>query len=119
MKCHRITSVGGRAGPKLDESAKRLKPADLLQSLLNPNAVIVDGYGIISFTLEDGSAVAGTPLEETPTTLSMRTPSGSIEKVDKSRIKDRSAAISPMPPLGLTLTKKDVRDLMAYLQTLN
>ena len=100
LKCHRITSVGGRAGPKLDELAKRLKPPEILRSLLNPNDVIVDGYGIIAFTLDDGSAVAGTPLEESDTTISMRTPAGSIEKIPKSRIKERSPAISPMPPLG-------------------
>ena len=118
LKCHRIQSVGGRAGPKLDELAKRQTPAQILESLVNPGAVIVDGYGIATFTLDDGTVVAGTPLEETAEHIAMRTPSGTVEKIVKSRIQERAPPVSPMPPLGLTLAKKDLRDLMAYLRTL-
>lgn len=118
LKCHRITSVGGRAGPKLDELTKRQTPAQILESLVNPNTAIVEGYGVAAITLDDGSVVAGTPLEETASHLAMRTPAGTVERLDKSKIKERAPAVSPMPPLGLTLAKKDLRDLLAYLQTL-
>jgi len=119
MKCHRIQSVGGRAGPKLDELAKRQTPAQILDSLVHPGAFIIEGYGVAAFTLDDDSVVAGTPLEETDAFIAMRTPAGAVEKIAKTRIKDRSPPVSPMPPLGLTLTKKDLRDLMAYLRGLH
>jgi quinoprotein glucose dehydrogenase len=118
LKCHRIQSVGGRAGPKLDELAKRQTAAQILDSLVNPGAAIVDGFGIATLTLDDGTVVAGTPLEETPDHVAMRTPAGAVEKIVKSRIKERAPPVSPMPPLGLTLAKKDLRDLMAYLRGL-
>jgi quinoprotein glucose dehydrogenase len=118
LKCHRILSVGGRAGPKLDELAKRQTPAQILDSLVNPSTVIVEGYGIATLTLDDGTVVAGTPLEETESHLAMRTPAGAVEKIAKPRIKERAPPVSPMPPLGLTLAKKDLRDLMAYLRSL-
>lgn len=118
MKCHRIQSVGGRAGPKLDQLATLQTPAQILDSLINPGAVIVDGYGIATFTLDDGSVVAGTPLEETAEHIAMRTPAGAVEKIAKPRITERAPPVSPMPPLGLTLAKKDLRDLMAYLRSL-
>ena len=118
LKCHRITSVGGRAGPALDKLSERLKPEDMLRSLTHPNDPVVEGYGVVILTLDDDSMLTGTPLAETETELSMRAPSGSIEKIAKSRIKERTPPVSPMPPLGLTLAKKDLRDLMAYLRSL-
>lgn len=118
LKCHRIQSVGGRAGPKLDELATRQSPAQILESLVHPSSQILDGYGVAALTLDDGSMVAGTPLEETADALAMRTPAGAVERIPKSRIVERAPPVSPMPPLGLTLSKKDLRDLMAYLREL-
>lgn len=118
LKCHRIGPVGGSAGPKLDGLATRLKPAEMLQSLVNPNAVIVEGYGIAALTLQDGTAVAGTPVGEDADTVSMRTPAGDVQVVAKKDIKERTPPVSPMPPLGLVLPRRDVRDVMAFLQSL-
>ena len=33
-------------------------------------------------------------------------------------IKERTPPVSPMPPLGLSLTKRDLRDLMAFMNSL-
>lgn len=90
----------------------------ILQSLLNPNAAIVQGYGIAAFTLTDGTVVSGTPLEESATEVQVRTPTGGVEHVAVERIKERTPPVSPMPPMGLTLPKRDLRDLLAYMQTL-
>jgi hypothetical protein len=37
----------------------------------------------------------------------------------KSDIKTLPPAMSTMPPMGLILSKSDIRDLIAFLQTLN
>jgi quinoprotein glucose dehydrogenase len=119
LKCHRVGPIGGTAGPKLDKLTQRLTPAQILQSVVEPNAVVVDGFGIATVTLADGKTVVGTPMEETATTLRMRNPAGAVETLAKAKIKERTPPVSPMPPLGQVLSKRDLRDLLAYLQTLN
>jgi hypothetical protein len=78
----------------------------------------VDGYGIASITKKDGTIVAGTPIKETDTTVVIKTPDSDPVTVAKADIQVRTPAISPMPPMGLALPAKDIRDLMAYLKTL-
>ena len=45
LRCHRVSGLGGEAGPSLDGVAKRLSAEHLLQSIVEPSAVIVEGYG--------------------------------------------------------------------------
>lgn len=48
LRCHAIAGVGGHAGPALDGVGSRLDRHAILQSLLEPQAVITAGYGTIS-----------------------------------------------------------------------
>jgi quinoprotein glucose dehydrogenase len=118
LKCHRAEGEGGRAGPRLTGLALRSKPADVLQSIINPNAVIVPGFGVAVFTMKDDSTVVGTVLEESGEAVMVRTAEGETRRLERSGIRDQSAPISPMPPLGLSLSKRDLRDLMAFLGSL-
>ncbi len=72
LRCHVIDGRGGDAGPSLDGVAARSDAATLLQSVIDPQAVLVEGYG----------------------------------------------AASAMPNLRAVLTPREVRDLVAYLGTL-
>ncbi|MDB6072275.1 MAG: repeat protein [Verrucomicrobiales bacterium] len=118
MKCHRAEGEGGKAGPRLTGLALRLPPAAMLESVVNPNAVIVPGFGVTAITLNDGTTVVGTILEETPALVKLRTPEGETHDLESATIREKTPAISPMPPLGLSLSKQDLRDLMAFLKTL-
>ena len=118
LKCHRAEGEGGKAGPRLTGLALRVPPDQVLQSILNPNAVIMPGFGISVLTLNDGTVIVGTVVEETPGQLGLRTAEGETKWLDKSTIKEQAPALSPMPPLGLSLSKRDLRDLMAFLGTL-
>ena len=118
LKCHRAEGEGGKAGPRLTGLALRDQPALILQSVINPNALIVPGYGIAVFTLTDGTTVVGTVTEEEPALVGVRTAEGEVKVLERSTIKEQTPAVSPMPPLGLSLTKRDLRDLMAFLGSL-
>jgi mono/diheme cytochrome c family protein/HEAT repeat protein len=48
LRCHVIEGRGGDAGPKLDGIAARSDPATILQSVIDPQAVLVEGYGSAS-----------------------------------------------------------------------
>ena len=118
LKCHRAEGEGGTAGPRLTGLALRNHPAQILESLLYPNHTVVPGYGISVLALQDGSTLVGTPTIESPGSITIRTAEGEILVVPKSNIKELTPPVSPMPPLGLSLTKRDLRDLMAFLTSL-
>ena len=118
LKCHRAEGEGGTAGPRLTGLALRSQPAQMLDSVLYPNNTVVPGYGVSVLTLLDGTVLAGTPAEETTEAMTLRTAEGEVKKIAKTTIKEHTPPISPMPPLGLSLTKRDLRDLMAFLNSL-
>jgi len=43
---------------------------------------------------------------------------GKSTRIDAADVKERSPVVSTMPPMGLILSKRDVRDIVAYLATL-
>ncbi len=124
IKCHTINRDGGIAGPDLTEVGSRQKSDYLLESLVNPSAYVVPGYGLTMVTLKDGSSAGGNLLEETPQHIVIKSPdpidsTKSIEReILLSEIKDRQPPISAMPPVGLLMSKYQLRDLIAYLKSL-
>ncbi len=45
IRCHAFDGIGGIAGPDLSDVGVRLDRAALLESLLEPQAVIAEGFG--------------------------------------------------------------------------
>ena len=48
LRCHAIAGVGGHAGPALDGVGARLDRRALLQSLVDPQAIVAEGFGSVS-----------------------------------------------------------------------
>ncbi|MEM0897811.1 MAG: hypothetical protein AAGJ79_13115, partial [Verrucomicrobiota bacterium] len=119
LKCHIVGRMGGETGPELTHIATERARTHMLESLIHPNAEITEGYGICSITLKDESTLAGTPLLEDEETLTIKTAEAEPQVIAKKDIAIRTPTISPMPPMGLTLPKQDLRDLMAYLVSLD
>jgi quinoprotein glucose dehydrogenase len=123
-KCHKVGGVGAEAGPDLKGLATRSQPEAILQSLVNPSAVLVPGYGITLLTLKNGESVGGTLLKEDAKAVILKLPNPEKpaelmeREIPLADIATRQPPISAMPPMGLMLTKREVRDLMAYLKTL-
>ena len=72
LRCHAVAGIGGHAGPALDGIGSRLDRRTMLQSLLEPQLVIAEGFG----------------------------------------------ASSAMPPMAPLLSPREMRDLVAYLDSL-
>lgn len=45
VRCHTIGNIGGTAGPNLSLIASRATPEQIIESITEPNAVIVQGFG--------------------------------------------------------------------------
>ena len=117
--CHRIDSdEGSEVGPMLrDVGAQRTK-AELAESLVEPSAKIVPGFGIESIVLKDGTNLAGSVLKESANTLEVRLPDGKVQKIAVTSVASRTPPISVMPPMLGILTPAEIRDVVAYLSGL-
>jgi putative heme-binding domain-containing protein len=114
--------LGGQAadvGPNLAKIGATLSRDQLLDSLLDPNARIAPGYGTVSVTLRNGQRIAGTLRDDTDTHLVVVEGTPPVErKIAKADIAERSNPVSAMPPFGLILKPRDIRDLVEFLSTL-
>jgi len=118
MQCHKVGNEGGIQGPDLTQVGVRLKSDKLLESVIEPNAVIADNYGSSTVTLNNGKVIMGRVAAKTDQKLTLVDVAGVKHDIAKGDIKDASTPISAMPPMGLTLPPRDLRDLLAYLASL-
>lgn len=121
-KCHRIGKDGGEAGPDLTALHKRSDKRYILESLIDPNKVVVPGYGIAMVTMTDGSSVGGVLVSEDEKNVVLKVSDGaSGEMVEKSFPRSDVAALNPpisaMPPMTYLMKKQEIRDLIEYLSS--
>ena len=122
LRCHRASddahAAGGEAGPNLAGIAKRGDRRYLLESVVNAGAVVVSGYGTVNLELANGGALVGTLIKESPGHVDVDV-AGNRWRVARKDIKAMSAPVSGMPALEAVLSLNEVRDLVAWLATLD
>jgi len=117
IRCHKIGSTGGVLGPDLSKIASRLSTEKILESLVNPQAELSEGYGLLVATLKDGTTLSGSIVKVSPQSYSIQSPDGKESSIQRSLI-EKEVLTSPMPPAATILSKTEIRDLIAYLSTL-
>jgi putative heme-binding domain-containing protein len=116
VACHRAAGEGRAVGPDLSTIGDRDDPDSVVRSILNPNLIIVEGYGLMTVSTRDGKSVAGIFESENDRTLRLVQLDGESVAVEKSTISSRqSIHQSPMPPYDRALNPADVADLVAWL----
>ena len=122
LRCHRASddahAAGGEAGPNLAGISKRGDRRYLLESVVNAGAVVVSGYGTVNLELANGGALVGTLIREEPGHVDVDV-AGNRWRVARKDIKAMSAPVSGMPALEAVLSLNEVRDLVAWLATLD
>jgi len=120
LRCHKVKGEGGDVGPDVAGVGKKYDREYLLRSVIDPNAVIAQGFDNVMLTLADGSIAAGILSAEDSSTVTLKSiADGSPQKVEKAKIKERTAVPSAMPPgLGEVLGKRGLRDVVEFLATL-
>ena len=117
IRCHKIGSTGGGLGPDLSKIASRQTSKKILESLINPQAELAEGYGLLVATLKDGTTISGSIVKSNPKSYALQSAQGKESTLDRSRIAEEILT-SPMPSTGAILSKTEIRDLIAYLSTL-
>ena len=124
-RCHRHGREGYPIGPDLTHVASRFGRRDLLGEILEPSKTIAENYQTIVLKLKDGRQLAGQIIPN----LDYRAPNlklaenplhpDKVTKIPKVEIAMRGHSnVSLMPPGLLNLlTREDILDLLAWLQT--
>jgi putative heme-binding domain-containing protein len=117
-RCHAFNDYGGNAGPRLNGVATRLTRPQILESLINPGARLAPGFGVVTVDLKNGKSVRGILQQEKPDALVIKVGDKPDTIVRREHIVKRTNDPSSMPPMGLLLTKREIRDLVSFLSTL-
>ena len=118
QRCHRVEGNGGLAGPDLSQIGKTLTRDQLVEALLEPGKRIAPGYGRSTIDLKNGDVVTGVILREDGEDLTLLLQEGMELVVAKERIEYRSGIQSSMPAMGEVMSRREMRDLIAYLASL-
>lgn len=118
IRCHGYDDMGGTAGPHLNGIANRLSKTELLESLIDPSKRLAPGFGFVQLTLENGKAVNGILMEERKDALVMKVGANPDTLIMKRTIAERTNSPSSMPDMKTMLSKREIRDLVSFLETL-
>lgn len=118
VRCHAIFEVGGNAGPGLLGVGERLSREELLESMVAPSAAYAAGYGVVILEMKDGKTVSGIILNESDEYITLKIGKEDIQKVRQEEVNTRENIPSSMPAMGDLLTKRQLRDLVAFLASL-
>ena len=120
IRCHSVSGAGGRIGPDLTTLHQTTERIFILESIVEPNAVITPGFENVLLTLKNGETVTGIlSLEGEDEVTITSSADGRKRKVQTAEIKERTPLPSAMPPgFGLALGKRAIRDLVQFLATI-
>jgi quinoprotein glucose dehydrogenase len=118
VRCHSVGEQGGKVGPALTNIGNQLTREQILQALVEPSARLSPGFGMVKLTLKDGQQVTGTLMSETNEELILKTSQAEPLEVPVGRIEKRENYPSSMPPMGNTMSKAEIRDVIEFLSSL-
>jgi putative heme-binding domain-containing protein len=119
MICHAIGGAGGRVGPDLTSIGASAQVDYLVESVLDPNKNVKEGYHSIQVTTKDGEELSGVPVRENGEELILRDTTNKEISIPKKKIDTQKIGGSLMPA-GLVdfLTEGERLDLFRFLSEL-
>lgn len=114
--CHTMNGRGHAFGPDLTGAGDRFDARHLLDSMLNPNAIITEGFAMMSVTMKTGGPQTGVLREQSGLHLTLAQPGGALVKLERKLIsKEEMHPVSMMPPFGALLGAQQLADVTAFL----
>ena len=119
LRCHKVKTVGGRAGPPLSRIGVEKDREYLLESIVLPSAQIAKGYETTVITTDEGRVVSGIVQSEDDQWIRLLTPERQTVDIAVESIDDRFSGKSAMPEdMHRYLNAFDLRDLVEFLHHL-
>jgi len=119
VRCHRVGAEGGQIGPDLTALHQTTDRLFILESIVDPNAVIAPGFQSALLMLKSGESVSGIVSFESEDEIVLTSVvDGKHRSVKSAEIAERMPLPSAMPPgFGLILGKRAIRDLVEFIAT--
>ncbi|HKI38481.1 MAG TPA: PVC-type heme-binding CxxCH protein [Gemmataceae bacterium] len=120
LRCHKVKGEGGGdVGPDLAGIGGKQTREYLLESIVDPNKQIAQGYESVLLTLTNGTVVNGVVKGEDKNEVKLLTADGKLVPIPRAKIDERTRGKSAMPDdVVRHLTKRELRDVVEYLVSL-
>jgi putative membrane-bound dehydrogenase-like protein len=117
--CHRLENVGVEVGPDLLSALRNKSREQLLIDVLDPSREVDPRYLNYLVTTTKGQTLSGMIAAETASSLTLRRGERAEDTVLRNQVESIQATTKSLMPDGLEmqLTKQDMADLIAYLQS--
>ncbi len=119
LKCHSIAGAGGQAGPDLVSIGASAQIDYLIDSLLDPNKQVKEGFHSLVVATNDGRVLTGLRVRQSDGELVLRDAEHRDVSIPINSIEEQKTAGSIMPA-GLTdpITTGELLDLVRFLSVL-
>ncbi len=119
LKCHAISGAGGKVGPDLVSVGSSAQVDYLVDSILDPNKNVKEGFQSLVVATDDGKVFTGIKVRETETDLLLRDVEDREFAVPLKSIEEQKSGTSLMP-VGLVdkLTRSELIDLVRFMSEL-
>ena len=118
-KCHSLDQTTNGFGPNLSSIGLRANVRHIVESIVEPSAVITEGFKQVNVITDEGNVYSGVLLEESGLSLSLGQSNGERVDIPKDSIEERrSSPVSAMPDTSDHLTPQQVADLTTFLMSL-
>lgn len=120
IKCHKAEGQGGEVGPDLNSVGAKYNRAQIIEHILYPSKIILDGYQQTTVLTKDGETQSGIVRGDTSDELTLLDTEGKKHVIPKKQIEKRKQnELSLMPEgLQLGLSLQEFADLVAYVESL-
>ena len=116
QRCHKLDGQGGEVGPVMNGIAKDKTREYLLESIVNPNGQIAQGYQSVILNLLDGKTVSGVLRSKDKKTYVLVTPENKVLNILAEDVESEKPDKSAMPEdLYKKLSKRELRDIVEFL----
>ncbi len=118
--CHQIDNVGREVGPKLDEIGKKYRPAQLLESILEPSKVIDPKFVTYLLETKQGLLHTGLLAKKDADEVVLKDAQDRLIRVPADEIEQLVGQRASLMPelLVRDLTAQQLADLLAFMSSL-
>ncbi len=119
VRCHKIGKRGSAVGPSLDGIAGRRDSSYLLRAIVAPSFDIDNNFRTTIVVLDDATTTQGVLVKSDDKTTVLRDAQGKDVEINNETIEETiEQEISMMPEMAKVLSRREIRDLVAYLTSL-
>jgi len=120
VRCHRVGENGGEVGPVLSDIGVTKNSEYLMEAIVDSNATIAQGFETMIVQTDEGQIISGIVKAQDDDNLTLVTAMNEIVVIEQDSIEGVKKGQSSMPvDLMKYMSRRELRDLMAYLKSLN